>query len=79
MVYLILTFISILIIFFLSIWLTFTFSHKVVRPLRKLNDKMDEILNMSDVDVEINQHEETSSEITTLYEVFKQLIQDRKF
>ena len=67
--------------FLITTFFTFTFAHLIVRPLRKLNVKLAEILDIfrSGGESEIKVVEQTSEELTILYEVFKQLIQDRKF
>jgi hypothetical protein len=53
-------------------------SHYIIRPLRMLNKKMKEIINTG-VDIELINEEESSKELTDLYDVFKNLISAKKF
>ncbi|CDW83509.1 UNKNOWN [Stylonychia lemnae] len=53
-------------------------SHYIIRPLRMLNSKMREIINAKQ-EIELINEEETSKELTDLYDVFKNLISAKKF
>ena len=58
---------------FAILFCIFMLAHKLIRPIRVLNDKMKEILSTENADNEL-QEEESSEEITKLYTIFKDLI-----
>ena len=68
--------------FLLSIYCVFQTSHTVVRPLRVLNARMNEILqsnNLNDALTPNQNDEETCREIKELQEQFSNLMSDYKF
>ena len=56
----------------------FRISHKIFRPLRKLNFKMRNIIN-HELSKDLGEEEESSIEIRNLYEVFNSHIKTKKF
>lgn len=71
---------SLLIIFTMGIatCIAFRISHKIFRPLRKLNFKMRNIIN-NELSKDLGEEEESSLEISNLYEVFNSHIKTKKF
>ena len=67
-----------LVTFLIAAIVSFETSHYIIRPLRMLNNKMRDILDTA-LDVELVNEEESSQELTDLYEVFTSLISTKKF
>ena len=60
----------------------FKTSHGLIRPLRKLNTKMKEVMldeTRGSHQSNLKSGEDSSYEISELYNVFKDLIQDKQF
>lgn len=66
------------IIFIIAAIVAYETSHYIIRPLRMLNNKMREIISHG-IDIDLINEEETSKELTDLYDVFKNLISAKKF
>ena len=80
--YLIFTLLGLLLILTLvfSSMLAYSTAHYIIRPLRMLNNKMVNIILSQDEDAELtNNDEESSFELTLLYNQFKDLISAKKF
>lgn len=54
-------------------------AHYIIRPLRMLNNKMINIILSTDGDIELTTDEESSKELTLLYNEFTDLISAKKF
>lgn len=66
----------------ISICTIFKVSHALIRPLRKLNTKMKEVMMDEGADNDLTTQvnvKSTSQEISKLYTVFTDLIKDKKF
>ncbi len=67
-----------LLTFVIAAVIAYETSHYIIRPLRMLNNKMRNII-IATVDEELVNDEESSKELTDLYDVFKNLISAKKF
>eukprot|EP00347_Sterkiella_histriomuscorum_P007084 403350315 len=67
-----------IVMFVIAAIVAYETSHYIIRPLRMLNNKMREIISAG-IDIELINDEETSKELTDLYDVFKNLISAKKF
>ncbi len=70
--------ILLILVLIMSAFVAYGTSHYIMRPLRLLNAKIRDIFN-AELDVELNDNEESSKELTDLYNVFKDLISTKKF
>ena len=73
---------TILLVWILSICAIFRVSHSLIRPLRKLNTKMQEVMGDEGGEADfssLTSGQSTSEEITKLYTVFADLIKDKQF
>jgi nitrogen fixation/metabolism regulation signal transduction histidine kinase len=63
----------------LSSVIAYQTAHYIIRPLRMLNNKMLNIIVSNEGDIELTNDEESSMELTLLYNEFKDLISAKKF
>ncbi len=79
--YLILTFFvaELILVLILAAIIAYQTAHYIIRPLRMLNNKMIDIIYSKEPDVELTLDEESSQELTLLYNEFKDLISAKKF
>ena len=68
------------ILLMLLVWFCiFQTTHRMIRPLRNLNERMIEIMEEGDADATEMNIAESCKEIKVVEQIFKQLIQDRQF
>lgn len=67
-----------IIILILAALASYETSHYIIRPLRMLNNKMKDVIHAG-IEIDLINEEESSKELTDLYDVFKNLISAKKF
>ena len=72
-------FVTFVLIMLLVWFCIFQTTHRMIRPLRNLNDRMIEIMEEGDADAAEINIQESCKEIKVVERIFKQLIQDRQF
>ena len=82
-IYVLVLAVLVLILFsFLIFCVFFRTSHSLIRPLRKLNTKIKEVMvddEQGNTQSELKVDDDSSKDITELYRVFRDLIQDKQF